>query len=79
MFIAGTETSSSTLAFAILFMIREPHVQEKVRQEIHNTIGKEKQPQLTDKLPYTKATIMEIQRMGNIGTCLFNKLALLIH
>jgi hypothetical protein len=51
-------------------------VQEKVRQEIHNTIGKEKQPQLTDKLPYTKATIMEIQRMANIGTCVFNNLAL---
>ena len=31
LFFAGSETTSSTLAFAILFMVREPEVQERVR------------------------------------------------
>ena len=30
LFFAGSETTSSTLAFAILFMVREPEVQDKV-------------------------------------------------
>ena len=31
MFLAGTETTSSTLTWAILLMIRKPKVQEQVR------------------------------------------------
>ena len=43
--------------------------QSKVREEIQRVIGSERLPSLADKsrLPYTEATIIEIQRVGNIG------------
>lgn len=51
------------------YTYRNPDIQEKVRKEIHDTIGIDRAPKLTDRerLPFTEATIMEIQRMGNIG------------
>lgn len=38
---------------------------EKVQQEIDAVVGSERVPSMTDKgsLPYTEATIMEVQRM----------------
>ena len=38
-FLAGAETSSTTLAWAILFMTLHPEVQEKVAQEITSHLG----------------------------------------
>ncbi len=53
----------------ILPNCRHPDVQEKVRQEIWDVIGQENAPQLSDRarMPYTDATIMEIQRMADVG------------
>lgn len=50
-------------------LTREPNVQAKVRQEINEVIGNDREAKLTDgeHMPFTEATIMEIQRMGNIG------------
>ena len=51
------------------FSFRYPKVQEKVREEIYEVIGKENIPSWAANhvdLPYTEATIMEIQRFGNI-------------
>ena len=47
---------------------REPKIQERVREEIHEAIGRTTQPKLSDRprLPYTEATAMEIQRMANV-------------
>ena len=44
-------------------------VQDELRKEIFEVIGKEKQPSLSDriKMPYTEATILEIQRQAIIG------------
>ncbi len=69
LFFAGSETTSSTLSWAILFMIRHPDVQDKVREEIHRVVGRDWLPTLADRtaMVYTEATIMEVQRMGNIG------------
>ena len=41
----------------------------KARQEIFDVLGKDRQAKLSDRerLPYTEATIMEIQRAGNVG------------
>ena len=48
---------------------REPEVQEKVRQEIWEIVGQDNVPSLEDRvnLPFTDATILEIQRMADIG------------
>merc|ERR1711936_136773 len=68
LFLAGSETTSTTLTWAILYMVRNPNVQQKVHQEIDSAVGKFKLPSLTDKpnLPYTEAVLMEIQRCANM-------------
>lgn len=40
-------------------------IQDKVHGEIDEVVGKDRVPSLTDKgsLPFTEATIMEVQRM----------------
>jgi len=68
LFAAGSETTSSSLTWAILFMVRNLDIQTKVREEILRLIGSNRVPSLKDRidLPYTEATIMEVQRLANI-------------
>eukprot|EP00091_Calanus_sinicus_P018821 TRINITY_DN4428_c0_g1_i3.p1 TRINITY_DN4428_c0_g1~~TRINITY_DN4428_c0_g1_i3.p1 ORF type:complete len:286 (+),score=64.04 TRINITY_DN4428_c0_g1_i3:649-1506(+) len=68
LFLAGSETTSTTLTWAALYMIRYPQVQKRVQDELDQVIGTDKQPSLKDrpKLPYTEAVLMETQRFANI-------------
>jgi len=70
LFIGGTETTSTTLRWALIYMIENPEVQEKVFEEIKLVVGTARDVTLEDKakLPFTEATILEIQRCGNIAT-----------
>ncbi|KAJ6668883.1 hypothetical protein lerEdw1_012369, partial [Lerista edwardsae] len=65
LFIAGTDTTSNTLLWSLLYMSLHPQEQKKVQEEIELVIGRDRAPTLADKtsMPYTEATIMEVQRM----------------
>ena len=67
-FAAGSDTTAVTLNWAMLFMILNPDVQTKVRQELNQNIGDTK-AKMTEKckVPYTEAVIHELQRKANIG------------
>ncbi|NWX09104.1 CP2J2 protein, partial [Caloenas nicobarica] len=65
---AGTETTSTTIRWALLYMAIYPEIQARVQAEIDTVIGQARQPALDDRsnMPYTNAVIHEVQRKGNI-------------
>ncbi|XP_054460498.1 cytochrome P450 2U1 [Anoplopoma fimbria] len=65
LFIAGTDTTANSVLWVLLYMVLHPDIQDKVQTEIDEVVGKHRILSLTDKgsLPFTEATIMEVQRL----------------
>ncbi len=67
-FIAGSETTSTTLAWAILFLLRNPEVQTRVQEELDSVVGRERSVKISDRphLHFTNAVVLEIHRRANL-------------
>lgn len=68
-FSAGLENVTSTVEWAILFLMRNVEIQKKIQAEIDSIIGN-REPELADleQMPYTEATFWEVLRRSNIVT-----------
>ncbi|XP_059480644.1 methyl farnesoate epoxidase-like [Neocloeon triangulifer] len=68
LFLAGTETTASSLGYFFLYLMQYPKVQEKMRQEIFKVVGRDRLPSLEDmpKLHYVQAATWEVLRMANL-------------
>nr|XP_043904812.1 cytochrome P450 2K1-like [Solea senegalensis] len=67
LFAAGTDTTATTLRWALLFMAKYPQIQDQVQEELSRVIGS-RQVQVEDRkdLPFVNAVIHETQRLANI-------------
>uniref|UniRef100_A0A673CDD8 Cytochrome P450 2K1-like n=1 Tax=Sphaeramia orbicularis TaxID=375764 RepID=A0A673CDD8_9TELE len=67
LFAAGTDTTATTLRWALLLMAKYPKIQDQVQEEISRVIGT-RQVQVEDRknFPFTDAVIHETQRLANI-------------
>lgn len=65
---AGTETTATTLRWAVLFLIHHPEWQRKLREDIDALLA-QSHPKMEHKeqLPRVEAFILEVQRHANIA------------
>ena len=68
LFKAGAETSSTTLLWVVLYLVRYQEVQERCYQEVTRVTGEES-PALRHaaSLPYCQAVICEVQRLACVA------------
>jgi cytochrome P450 len=72
LFVAGTETVSNTLNWAIFYIVAHPQVQKNIHEEIDEVIGKDRPPCEKDRsrMSYIEAVLLESMRCHCAGPIL---------
>ncbi|KAF2077251.1 hypothetical protein CYY_001440 [Polysphondylium violaceum] len=67
--LAGTDTTSGTLEWCVLYLANYPEYQEMAYKELSSLIGKERKAQLSDRTstPFLNAFIKESSRIKPVG------------
>eukprot|EP01018_Ginkgo_biloba_P022503 Gb_05603 [translate_table: standard] len=65
MFLAGSETTSSTIEWAMAEMIRKPQTMKRLQEELEAVVGRHRRVEESDiqNLPYLHAVITEVLRL----------------
>uniref|UniRef100_A0A0B7BEC1 Cytochrome P450 n=1 Tax=Arion vulgaris TaxID=1028688 RepID=A0A0B7BEC1_9EUPU len=68
LFVAGSETTSTTMMWFMIYMLHYPNIQKKIFKEMNDVVGTDRLVSLQDKsqLNYLNAAIMETQRLASI-------------
>ncbi|XP_077978146.1 cytochrome P450 2U1-like [Glandiceps talaboti] len=63
--VAGTDITTQTMTWIVLYLVADDDLQIKIQQQIDEIVGKNRSPSLSDmsKLPLIDATIAEILRL----------------
>ncbi|XP_071455272.1 methyl farnesoate epoxidase-like [Hetaerina americana] len=73
LFMAGTDTTTNVLSFALLYLILYPEAQKKMQEEIDQVVGKDRLPSLDDRgrFTYVEAAIQEVLRLSSVSPSAF--------
>ncbi|KAL3858774.1 hypothetical protein ACJMK2_009027 [Sinanodonta woodiana] len=65
LFGGGSETSATSIIWALLHFLHFPEIQRKCFEELDRVVGRDRLPSLKDKenMPYLEATILEVLRV----------------
>jgi len=69
LFIGGSETTSSTLCWALFYLAKDAKIQDRAIEEIKSVIGLDRFPSLEDKAntPYLEAIVHETHRIASLA------------
>lgn len=69
LFSAGTETTATSIRWAVLYLLHYRDIQDRLRQEVDTVIGRSRAPSISDKpnMPYFEAFILEVLRHANVA------------
>ncbi|XP_038071646.1 cytochrome P450 2U1-like [Patiria miniata] len=71
LFFGGTETVNAGVLWGFVCMVMYPDIQTRVQEELDEVVGQNRAPTMADRahLPYTQATLQEINRRCNVIPC----------
>ncbi|KAM5291902.1 LOW QUALITY PROTEIN: cytochrome P450 2J5-like [Ctenodactylus gundi] len=68
LFLGGTDTTATTLHWAVIYMVQHGAIQERVQQELDAVLGNARTICYEDRqrLPFTRAVLHEVQRLSSV-------------